>query len=125
MFMILCVMFILGVAASFFPLGRIFKKHPGLPIFVLMIALVAMTCACTATWLSLLSAALPSIATLVQAIAAFIAGLSGKTVATSVETFVNKVAQDIAGQIQNIQDLISAAARNCNYRAGFADWRGS
>jgi hypothetical protein len=64
---------------------------------------------CTAAWISTLSALVPAIATLVEAIAAFVAGLEGKTVSASFTATVNKVVADIQGELTNLQTLIASA----------------
>jgi uncharacterized protein (DUF697 family) len=99
---------LVGLAVSFSPASRIIKRHPGLPILFACLAVVSLLTGCTAAWLGAVSAMLPSIVTLVEAIVAFATGLSGKTVSVATLNFIQKVALDIKGEITNAQTLIAA-----------------
>jgi hypothetical protein len=62
---------------------------------------------CSAAWLGAVSALLPVLETAVSAAIAFVAALEGKTVPASVSAAIQKIGQDIATQITNVQQLIA------------------
>jgi ABC-type multidrug transport system fused ATPase/permease subunit len=90
------------------------RNRKTLWLFVALCTMVILTTGCTATWISAIGAALPSLSALVTAIATFIAALSGKTVTTAVSNAIAKITADIQTQITNAQTLISAYKNSAN-----------
>jgi uncharacterized protein (DUF697 family) len=84
---------------------RLRKSH--LLLLCLCLSVVCLT-GCTATWLTAVGAALPTLAALVKAISTFIAALSGKTIADNVSAAITKITDAIQAQITNVQALIAA-----------------
>lgn len=62
---------------------------------------------CSAAWLGAVDGLLPALSAAVEAVVAFLAALEGKTVSTAFLNAVQKIQQDIAAQITNVQTLIA------------------
>lgn len=100
--------FVAGLLLDNGSIGRVIRRHRALPVLGLCLLMLAVSTACTAAWLSAVSAMIPSIETLTSAIIAFIVGLEGKTVSAATAAFVQKVGNDIQAEILNAQTLIAA-----------------
>jgi len=73
-----------------------------------ILAVVLLSTGCTAAWIGSISALLPSIQTIVTAIAAFVLALQGKTVSSELAASIEKIANDIKLEIANAQAIITA-----------------
>jgi hypothetical protein len=71
-----------------------------------------MLTGCTAAWLGAISALLPTIGAVVNAIVAFVAALSGKTVSASTTAAIQKWAANVSTEISNAETLIAAAKQS-------------
>jgi hypothetical protein len=84
-------------------------------VFVYLL-LLTVTCVsgCSAAWLSAVVALLPSLEAAVSAAIAFVAALEGKTVPASVSAAIQKIGDDIAAEVANVQQLIAAYKANAS-----------
>lgn len=73
-----------------------------------------LVCGCTAQWLSAVSSMLPALQAAVSAAISFVMALEGKTISASVSQAIQKIGQDIAGQIANVQTLIADFKQNAS-----------
>lgn len=104
--LLLFACFAIGVFCSRLPFFHRIRAGRALLAGMMLVGLLC-SIACTAAWLSAVSAMLPSIVTLVESIVSFALGLSGKTIAASTVTFIQGVASDIKGEITEVQSLIA------------------
>jgi hypothetical protein len=83
-------------------------------IFTLLTILEAcfLLTGCTAAWLSAISALLPTIGAVVNAIVAFVAALEGKTVSASTLAAVQKWETNVTTEINAAEALIAAAKQS-------------
>ena len=88
-------------------IGSCLRRRPQFALLLPLLGLMLFCAACTASWLSAIAAALPSINTLVAAIASFVAALEGKTLSAAFSSKVKQIQADVAGQITNVQTLIA------------------
>lgn len=68
---------------------------------------VVFVAGCSASWLGAVSALLPALESAVAAAVSFVMALEGKTVPAAVSAAVQKIGNDIAAQITNVQALIA------------------
>lgn len=62
---------------------------------------------CTSAWISAVSALLPSLAAVVNAILSFVMALEGKTVSSSTVAAIQKWQQNIAAELSNLETIIA------------------